>query len=76
MDIVKFKFSFSYLFFMKITKDDIKYACKYMYGDNAMLCDARIDDSNCPNYELKDFPLIDKCEPPDDLMGLEIKKIE
>ena len=62
---------------MKITKDDIKYPCKYMYGDQAMLCDARIEDPNCPNYNDEGFPLLDKCEPPDDyLLGLEIKKID
>ena len=33
------------------------YTCK----EKAMLCDARIDDSNCPNYQDENLPLLEKC---------------
>jgi len=39
-----------------------KYACKEAEKEgNAMLCDERIDDPNCPNYKDVGFPLVDKC---------------
>ncbi|MBD3349920.1 MAG: hypothetical protein GF364_00360 [Candidatus Lokiarchaeota archaeon] len=48
----------------KEKEEEQTYPCMDISDGAVLMCDGRIDDPSCPNYQDKDFPLLDKCPEP------------